>query len=142
MNDCPGRPLPGWVLGAATVALAIIAGHIAAAQQVQSARFDVASIRRVNGSSPFPPLSSSSSGQLVGRASLEAMIHWAYEVESYERVVPHDAGLARRLQELYEVNLKPPLKTPPYSRAEGDRQCHCAADDKARCSRRCPSACR
>jgi len=102
----------------AIAVLAITAGHIFAAQGVPQPAFDVASVRRVTGSSQFPPLSSSASGDFIGRQTLKGLISWAYEVETYERIVVANTAIAGRLEELYELNAKPPRRTPAYTRAD------------------------
>jgi uncharacterized protein (TIGR03435 family) len=102
-----------------TVALAATSDPLIVAQRESTPlAFEVVSIRRA--AEPRFTLSQVAerslrimpSGQLVGTADLRTIIHIAYGVEPYERVIAKDPRASRLLDQQFEIRALPPRSAP------------------------------
>jgi uncharacterized protein (TIGR03435 family) len=98
-----------------------IVGDIVVAQQ-GAARFEVASIRQVvrDPSSRIEviPFRITARGQMFGQWTLRNLIQFAYDIESYERIVTANPDVSAFLTEVFDVDARPPESPNPPAREE------------------------
>ena len=99
----------------------IIVGDIVVAPQLPAAaRFEVASIRHVvrNGPIEVVPFRITARGQLFGQWRLRNLIQFAYDIGSYEQVVTANLDAPGFLEEVFDVDARPPASPSPPTREE------------------------
>jgi uncharacterized protein (TIGR03435 family) len=105
------------IIGMTVVTTIALGAIIVAQDRPQTGSFEVVSIRAVPDGSPPIRMSQllriDARGRLVGRADLRSVIHLAYGLEPYERIITANPASSHLLDEHFEIMALPPEAVPP-----------------------------